>query len=99
MLPEPVETDSSTRPLTESVRSKVASAPSAGSAASANAVAATRRCFIAFLVSIAVVSNQWECCWFVFFPRPCEPKDEHGAGDFDGCKEDVEGMGLTNKKR
>jgi hypothetical protein len=47
MLPEPVETDSSTRPLTVSVRSNVASEASEGTAASAiAAVAAKQKSFI-----------------------------------------------------
>src|ERR1700746_2271393 len=55
MLPEPVETVSSTWPLTERLRSKVASEDSAGSAASVRtAIAAANRCFIMFLDSIAM---------------------------------------------
>src|ERR1019366_3587535 len=46
MLPEPVETESSTRPLTERLRSKVASEASAGIAARARAAVAIQRFFI-----------------------------------------------------
>src|ERR1700677_1427091 len=51
MLPEPVDTESSTRPLTDKLRSNVCSEASAGTAASANAAVARRRCFIGFLIS------------------------------------------------
>src|SRR5580693_699009 len=51
MLPEPVATESSTRPFTERVLSKVCSVASAGTAASPNTAIARARCFIWFLIS------------------------------------------------
>jgi hypothetical protein len=69
MLPEPVETESSTRPFTVMLRSNVASEASAGTVATARAAAAIQTNFIVFLIPNAVVSDQLSIASYRFFPQ------------------------------
>src|SRR6185295_14532064 len=60
MLPEPVDTESSTRPLTVRLRSNVASVASAGTAAMARTAVAIPKIFIVFLDSKAVFCDPFQ---------------------------------------